>query len=321
MPMHAGLQALPVATKITKSVLLIIGAVVLLAASPAQQTVDDEALERASEGRTVALGSTATGRRLATIPLEIYVARVLAGEADPTAPDAAMQALAVAIRTFAIVNVRRHSRLGFDLCDTTHCQVLRAANATTRRAAMASAGRVLTYEGVPAEVFYSASCGGRSETASEVWPDMKLPYLRSLPDNVHDEDVPWTLELTLEQIQSALERAGFGGRRLTGVEIEERNSSGRVARLRLDGLRPGSVRGEPFRAAIGYRDLRSTLFSMEKDGNVVRFTGRGYGHGVGMCAVGAGRRARRGESFEEILEQYYPGLDLTPLDRITRPRK
>ena len=73
--------------------------------------------------------------------------------------------------------------------------------------------------------------------------------------------------------------------------------------------------------AIGPRLLRSTAFSMTRSGNSVRFTGVGYGHGVGMCVIGAGRRARRGETLEAILAQYYPGLALMPLDASAPPRR
>jgi stage II sporulation protein D len=87
----------------------------------------------------------------------------------------------VAIRTYAIVNAGRHRREGFDLCDTTHCQVLRAANEASRRAALSTAGRVLTLDGKPVEIFYSASCGGRSERAADVWPGgAQFSYLKSV---------------------------------------------------------------------------------------------------------------------------------------------
>jgi SpoIID/LytB domain protein len=87
-----------------------------------------------------------------------------------------------------------------------------------------------------------------------------------------------------------------------------------VARLRLPGLRPDAIAGDPFRMAVGPRQLRSTAFSLTRTGNSVRFTGVGYGHGVGMCVIGAGRRARRGESLEAILGQYFPGLALMSLN-------
>ncbi|HEU4687598.1 MAG TPA: SpoIID/LytB domain-containing protein, partial [Vicinamibacterales bacterium] len=153
----------------------------------AQTEITDEQLEAASGGRTVVIGSPGE-RRVNRMPLEVYVARVLAGEGEPNAADAARQALAVAIRTYTLVQMGRHRREGFDLCDTVHCQVFRASNESSRRAALATAGRVLTIDGAPAEVFYSASCGGRSERASAAWPGLPdYPYLRSTKDDVHDE--------------------------------------------------------------------------------------------------------------------------------------
>jgi stage II sporulation protein D len=300
-------------------VIVMVAAAVVGTQTPAQTEISDAVLEKASEGRTVDIGLLSTGgTSVATIPLEAYVARVLAGEAEPGAADAAQQALAVAIRTYAIVNSGRHRREGFDLCDTTHCQVMRTANDVSRRAALATAGRVLTLDGTPVEIFYSASCGGRSESAADVWPGgTKFPYLRSIPDNVHEEEVPWVLTLTLEEIRQALAKAGFGGVRLRDIEIDDRTHSGRVARLHLPGLRPDAIAGDPFRMAIGPRQLRSTAFSMTRSGSSVRFTGVGYGHGVGMCVIGAGRRARRGETFEAILAQYFPGLRLLSLGATT----
>ena len=279
--------------------------------------ISDSELERASGARTVALRGLAGGP-IARLPLEVYVARVLAGEGEPGAPDATQEALAIAIRTFAVFNSGRHQREGFDLCDTTHCQVLRTATANSRRAAFATAGRILTYQGAPAEIFYSASCGGRSESASEVWARSSLPYLRSVEDDVHDGDTPWVLELTLDEAGRALRRNGFEGS-LQDVEIAARNDSGRASRLTLSGMRPDAISGEQFRAAIGVTEVRSTAFTVSRRGATLRLTGRGYGHGVGMCVIGAGRRARRGEGVEAILGKYYPGLTLSRLGDVPVP--
>ena len=101
------------------------------------------------------------------MPLETYVARVLAGEALRDSQPAALEALAITMRTFALANRGRHRADGFDLCDQTHCQVLRAAIAATERAAQATAGRMLLRDGAPASVYYSASCGGRTRDAVE----------------------------------------------------------------------------------------------------------------------------------------------------------
>jgi stage II sporulation protein D len=283
----------------------------------AQADVTDAQLGAASGGRVVRIGPFGGGAA-STIPLEVYVARVLAGEGEPRAADAAKQALAVAIRTYALANAGRHARDGFDLCDSTHCQVPRAANASTRGATLATAGQILTYLGEAAELFYSASCGGYSETAGQVWPGADYPYLQVVQDDVHEEDIPWTLAMTLAEVERALGRVGFEGR-LRDVRIDQRSASGRTARLQLPGLVPDVIAGNEFRAAIGSTALRSTAFSVEHDGDRVLFTGRGYGHGVGMCVIGAGRRAARGESAAAILAQYYPGLELTRLSGSVPP--
>jgi SpoIID/LytB domain protein len=278
----------------------------------AQREPDDGDLAAASAGRTIALRTLGSGGTEA-VPIEVYVARVLAGEGEPNAPDGATQALAIAIRTYATFNAGRHRADGFDLCDSTHCQVPRPATPVTRRAARATAGRVLAYRGAPAEIFYSASCGGRTESADQVWPKTNLPYLRSVEDDVHADDVPWTLDVSLRAAQQALAREGFTGSQLRNIEVEARRPSGRVARLKLSGLRPDTITGEQFRTLIGARQFRSTAFEVERSGASLRFTGTGYGHGVGMCVIGAGRRARRGESAEAILAKYFPGLDVVTI--------
>jgi SpoIID/LytB domain protein len=280
------------------------------ATPPAGRDAGDTALEQASRGRTVRVR---VAGRVEDLPTELYVARVVAAEGEPKAGDAAQEALAIAIRTFAAANSGRHRREGFDLCDATHCQVVREPTPASRRAALATAGRVLVYGGRPAEVFYSASCGGRSEAVAHVWPGaVDHPYLPSIEDDVHEGEPSWVVDLPAARVERALRRAGFAGSRLRDLRVEQRSPSGRVMRLQVAGMRPDTVAGDDFRAAIGARELRSTAFTVTRAGRAFRFTGRGYGHGVGMCVVGAGRRAARGETAAQILERYFPGLALLP---------
>ena len=333
MPLHAWVpDALMTATNATKTfepqrtprtlcflvVFVAIVFVPFVAYVPAQTEFTEADLIAASGGRVMRIGFLADGH-VTAIPLEAYVARVLAGESDPTAADAAQQALAIAIRTYTLKNAGRHARDGYDLCDSTHCQVLRPSTPTSRRAAMATVGQVLTYNGQLAEVFYSASCGGRSERAGDVWPGADYPYLVSRRDDVCEDDPEWVVEFSLDAVQRALERVGFEGDRLRGVEVDGHTSSGRVARLKLSGMRPNVIAADQFRLAIGAVELRSTAFTLEKHGDQLQFTGRGFGHGVGMCAIGASRRALRGETARAILAQYYPGLDLTPVSGVAIP--
>ncbi len=283
----------------------------------------DVDLTEASQQRAIRLGLLQPdGRaRVVSIPLEQYVARVLAGEGQPRAGDAAQQTLAIAARTYALANLGRHRRDGYDLCDATHCQVVRSSTPATRRAVLATAGRILTFDATPAAIFYSAWCGGRSELASEVWPGAAdYPYEPSVEDDACRDEPGWTVELPLATIQKVLAETGFEGRRLRDVKVTGRNRSGRVTRLRLDGLVPREISGNDFRLAIsralGATMLRSTAFELRTSTGRARFTGRGFGHGVGLCVVGAGRRSARGDSAEAILRFYFPGLRLQAVDEL-----
>ena len=311
---------MPLPSRLRSQALVAAVLAVVLAVPAAQAPADvaDVDLARASRGVTVRIGSPGRGRDALDIPLELYVAQVLSAEGEPNAPEASAQALAVAIRTYALFNGGRHQKDGFDLCDTTHCQVLRASSAASRRAAQATLGLVLTYQGAPADLYYSASCGGHTERGADVWPRVSLPYLEAVEDDVHGDDPSWTLERTLDDIRDALARSGVKGSRLEDVVVEARTASGRVGRVGLPGLEPSSMNSNDFRLALGSTALRSTAFTLTRSGDRLTFTGRGYGHGVGMCVIGAGRRAARGESATQILSRYYPGLALEDVSRVVR---
>jgi SpoIID/LytB domain protein len=267
---------------------------------------------------TIRLGVTDdNGRtRVATVPLEDYVARVVAGEGEPRAGDAAQQALAITIRTFALANRNRHRREGFDLCDTTHCQVLRPATETTRRAASQTAGRILLHERQPAFVFYSAWCGGHVELASAVWPGA-LDYRTrgDIEDDACALEPGWTSDIRASDLERVLRAAGLRGDRLRDLRIESRNASGRAATLRAVGFSPSIVPAHDFRMAVGrvlgWQRMKSTAFDLDRTGAGYRFRGRGFGHGVGLCVVGAGFRAAAGASTDEILRFYFPGLEVS----------
>ncbi len=267
------------------------------------------ALQPIRLGRTLANGST----RVETIAVDDYIAQVLAGEGQPRAGDAAQQALAITARTFAIANRNRHRREGFDLCDTTHCQVVRAATATTRRAAQATSGRLLLHQGQPAFVFYSASCGGRTESASEVWPGA-IDYAgeASAHDDADESEPGWESDVRVQDIERALRTAGLRGDRLRDLRVIARNKSNRVSRVRVGGFIPAEISGHEFRMAVGrvagFQAIKSTAFDITRTGSGYHFRGRGFGHGVGLCVIGAGHRASRGATADEILKFYYPGL-------------
>jgi stage II sporulation protein D len=250
-----------------------------------------------------------------TLSMEPYVARVLAGEAARESPPAALEALAIAIRTYATANRGRHRAEGFDLCDQTHCQVVRTATAVTERAVENTAGQILRFAGEPATIFYSASCGGRSERPSSVWPGIAdRSYLPVRPDDACEGQPQWSVELRLADLQRALQASGFRGT-LRGLRIASRNDSGRVAVLALDGLEPREISGQDLRMALirmpELPQVRSASFEMSRTNDGYRLEGHGYGHGVGMCVIGSVNLAARGVSAADILQRYFPGTAIS----------
>jgi len=251
---------------------------------------------------------------IVTLPVETYVARVLAGEALPGSQPAALETLAIAIRTYALENRGRHRADGFDLCDQTHCQVMRASTAVTERAALTTAGQVLMYKGQPATVYYSASCGGRTEKPSNVWPGSEdPPYLPSQPDDGCGGTPEWSTELNIADLQRALRAAGFSGV-LRDVKVADRNESGRASRITLEGMTPAEISGQDLRAAIGrtlgWQYLQSAAFQLKRSGSAFRFSGHGAGHGVGLCVIGSAKLAENGETARQILQRYFPGTTI-----------
>jgi SpoIID/LytB domain protein len=264
------------------------------------------------------------GYEIRTIPLEDYVARVLAGEAAAHSPPSALEALAITVRTFAVVNRGRHAREGFDLCTLTHCQVLREPDEAMRAATARTSGQILVWHDAPAQVFYTASCGGMTERAADVWPGADdLAYLRPRRDRACNGEPHWASEIPAADLDRVLHAAGYKGSPLRDVKREGKTASGRVYSLRISGLVPDQITAQDFRTVVGrslgWNLIKSTAFSVRRSGSGFRFEGQGFGHGVGLCVLGSVARAEHGDSPKAILGQYFPGLKIRALTSVTLP--
>ncbi len=227
---------------------------------------------------------------------------------------------AIIARTYAVAQTGRHASEGFDVCDRTHCQLYEPGRiATSRFSAIArgavarTAGRILRFNGRPALTLFHSDCGGHTTTPAAAWGGVALPYLPARPDETGGPHRTWQFAATTEEWGQLLKsdaRTHPGGG-LSGLVVSQRDASGRATQVRIDGDRGRQVTGETLRAVVtaqrGARTFMSTLFEIEPTPEGFLVTGRGFGHGVGLCQTGAIARARSGASVTAILAHYYPG--------------
>ncbi len=257
----------------------------------------------------------------AYMPMEEYIAGVLAGETGNFKSEEALKAMSVAARTYAEHFGSRHALDGFDFCDTTHCQDLRLAgiDPRLRRIAESTAGEVLWYDGEPAATYYFANCGGETEDGRYILgnDEAPAPYLKQHSDRycIRNGGSQWSSEVSMYDLQTALTADGINvPGKIRSVSVLNRTASGRVEFLRITGSSSVTVSGLLFRSAIGrhigWDRLKSNWYEVSDHGDRIVFHGRGSGHGVGLCQVGAEIMGEEGHSYREILAFYYPGTHL-----------
>ncbi|HUU12209.1 MAG TPA: SpoIID/LytB domain-containing protein, partial [Terriglobia bacterium] len=264
-------------------------------------------------------------RAVVTIGLETYVSGVLAGEGATLNSPAARQAMAVVARTWAVRSRGRHRGRGFDFCSLTHCQFFRLPS-DMGDAARKTSGLVLKYQGQPIDAYYSAHCGGVTEAAGDVWPDRAAPYLRSVPDPycARSPHSSWQRVIPLAKVETILGdklRIALNGP-LRNLSVVRTSASGRARSLRVEAGSSREIDANEFRYAVnrelGWNTLKSSLYTVEQRGNSLVFTGRGLGHGVGLCQVGAEQMGQMGIAYEKILAHYFPG---TKVESVASPRR
>jgi stage II sporulation protein D len=172
---------------------------------------------------------------------------------------------------------------------------------------------VLTHDAEIIQAFYHSNCGGRTESSENVWgarlsylTGVECTYCLSTPSNT------WEQRILLRDIEEKMKGEGLKVSGITDIRPGQRNNRGRLKNVLIVSLRSElTLTGDQFRKVIGYAVIKSTNFSLKIVNGEARFTGLGYGHGVGLCQWGAKQRALDGFGYTEILTYYYPGTALT----------
>ena len=244
---------------------------------------------------------------------ETYIAGVVAGEMPNSWPLEALKAQAILARTFVLKFVsEKDSRYpGADIStDIAEAQAYNAdaINERVLQAGQETAGQILLAQdgSLPYTWFHSHS-GGTTETARHGidWQDEEPAYIRAT-DGMEADRAPWSAHFTAAEFIAACRDTGAKVNTCKSVRIGQKGESGRAVTLLVDGETVNAAR---LRISLGSAKMRSTLLTeLSMEGDVIRMSGLGYGHGVGLSQWGAHALAQRGWTAEEIALHYYKDL-------------
>jgi stage II sporulation protein D len=252
------------------------------------------------------------------LDIEDYLVGVISAEVPGSWKPEALKAQAVAARTYALYQKRTSAGRPYHVLSTEMSQVYNGSGSERKsalRATRETKGLVIIYHGEIIEAFYHSSCGGHTENASELW-GIDEPYLRGV-DCECQEISPyglWEKRMSLSKVINALGRIGYRVNFITDMGIGELTPAGRVKTVAIRTAdKSTQVPGELLRAALGNAVVPSVFFELEMIEREAVFSGRGRGHGVGLCQWGSQEMALRGYDFRSILSHYYPGTHISAI--------
>ena len=260
------------------------------------------------------------------VDLEQYIKGVLYHEISHKWPIEAIKAQAVAARSYAVYAMQQNKARDFDVTNDIYSQVYGGKNSERYRTGIAvdeTKGEVLTFNDKILPAFFHATCGGLTESASEVW-NLDLPPLQGelCPYCKKSPHMHWKRNFRLKDIQNKLNAQGYKIGLIKSIDIIQRNASDRIKLLRITSRDDQSITisGKDFRNIIGPNDIRSNSYEIVMRGYYADFYGRGWGHGVGLCQWGALGMAQLHFDYKAILRHYYPGTRLDQIENLPPAR-
>jgi stage II sporulation protein D len=248
------------------------------------------------------------------VDVENYVAGVVQSEGGGSVKDNEFYIVqAICCRTYALNNMKKHSKEGFNLCDSIHCQLYmgHCQSSDILLAVYRTAGDVIvdTTKRMISAAFHSNS-GGETANSEDVW-SIPTTYLKSVADtfSLGMPDAKWEKTVLASDWLNFLKNK---------YNFPVNDSVKRKAALNFQQPHRkiyfvDSIKLTAIRTELG---LKSTWFSLRQVGNNVVFSGKGYGHGVGMSQEGAIRMSKLGYSYKEIIRYYYKDVEIMSYEQL-----
>ena len=265
------------------------------------------------------------------LPLDTYLLGVVSAEMPANFEQEALNAQALVARTYTIYSIvhsgGKHGEA--DICDDSGCcqawiskedrmarwdEAQREDNWRKIEIAVnTTAGKIITYNGEVIDAFFHSNSGGTTEAPVNVWGGTNYPYLQSVETAGEDAYSQYSSEvvLTKEEFQNKIlaKHSDFtiDYSQTDCIQILEYTESGRIKTIKIGNL---NLSGVEVRTLLG---LKSANFEVSLDGDNIKFSVKGYGHGVGMSQTGADSMAKQGSNYEEIVKHFYTGVEITEM--------
>lgn len=280
---------------------------------------------------TIQLLHTKTGE-VEEVKLDDYLCHVVSAEMPADYELEALKAQAIVARTYTIYKIKHKKHENADICDSSSCcQAWIAKDDRLARweeskrdsnwqkisdSVYQTQGKIITYQNEPINAFFHANSGGTTEVPINVWGGSNLPYLQSVQTAGEEGYSQYASEVTLseqELIDKLKTKYGditidFGNPE--DIKILEHTESSRVKTVKFGNH---NLSGVETRTILG---LRSTDFEITREQDKIKFSVKGYGHGVGMSQTGADSMAKQGSTAEEIIHHFYQNVEIKEVNSL-----
>ena len=280
---------------------------------------------------TISLLHKKTGE-VEQVKLDEYLCNVVSAEMPATFEQEALKAQAIVARTYTIYKILNKKHDNADICDdSTCCQAWISKDDRLAKweenqresnwqkicsAVNETSGKIITYENKPIDAFFHSNSGGITEVPVNVWGGTGYPYLQSVETSGENAYTQYASEVTLSQeelinkLKEKYSDISIDFTNSEDIKILEYTQSTRVKTVKFGNH---EISGVEARTLFG---LKSTNFEISRDGSNIKFSVKGYGHGVGMSQTGADSMAKNGSGAEEIIKHFYTGVEITEVNKL-----
>lgn len=274
---------------------------------------------------TIKLLHKKTGK-VEQVNIDDYLCNVVSAEMPADYEIEALKAQAVVARTYTIYKINNKKHENADICDDSTCcqawvdketrfsrweESKRESNwEKIQKCVQETQGQIITYQNQPINAFFHANSGGKTELPVNVWGGTGLPYLQVAETageegyKQYESEVELTQDELIEKLKTKYSDISIDFSNQEDLKILEYTDSGRVKTVKFGNH---EISGVETRTLLG---LKSTNFEISKENDKIKFTVKGYGHGVGMSQTGADAMAKQGKNYKEIINHFYSGVEI-----------